>query len=179
MSYLDHFHRIKAFVFDVDGVLTDGSVVLLPDGQQMRQMHSKDGYALQIAVKKGYRVAIITGGNSQPVKDRLQALGITDIYLKSSHKDESMDDFLHSYDLQPEEVLYMGDDIPDLSAMLMVGLPACPADAAPEIKSCSKYISKKCGGEGCVREIIELIMKTQGTWYDHEKNSDNLAEFTW
>mgnify|MGYP000560005056 FL=1 len=90
-----------------------------------------------------------------------------------------MNDFLHSYDLQPEEVLYMGDDIPDLSAMLMIGLPACPADAAPEIKSCSKYISKKCGGEGCVREIIELIMKTQGTWYDHEKNSDNLAEFTW
>ncbi|MEQ9186868.1 MAG: HAD-IIIA family hydrolase [Cryomorphaceae bacterium] len=179
MSYLDHFERIKAFVFDVDGVLTDGSVVLLPDGQQMRSMQSKDGYALQIAVKKGYRVAIITGGNSLPVKERLQALGITDVYLKSSHKDESMDDFLHSYGLKPEEVMYMGDDIPDLSAMLMIGLPACPADAAPEIKSCSKYISKKRGGEGCVREIIELIMKTQGTWYDHEKNSDNLAEFTW
>lgn len=179
MSYLDSFEHIKAFVFDVDGVLTDGSVVLLPDGQQMRRMHSKDGYALQIAVKMGYRVAVITGGNSIQVKERLVALGIHDIYLKSSHKDESLQELMDIYDLSGDQIMYMGDDIPDLAALLMVGLPACPADGSNEVKEVAKYISKRNGGGGCVREIIELVMKTQGTWYDHDKNSDNLAEFTW
>lgn len=179
MSYLDHFPGIKAFVFDVDGVLTNGQVVLLPDGQQMRQMHSKDGYALQLAVKKGYHVCIITGGNSIQVKERLSALGITDIYLKSSYKDESMTDFMFSHDLKPEEIMYMGDDIPDIAAMNMIGLPACPADASPEIKTICQFISKKNGGEGCVRDIIEQIMKSQEKWYNPDENLNNLAEFTW
>ncbi len=179
MSYLDTFHQIKAFVFDIDGVLTDGKVVILPSGEQMRHMHSKDGYALQLAIKKGYPVAIISGSNATQVKERLQALGITDIYLKSAHKDESMEDFMFSYNLKAEEIMYMGDDIPDIVALRMIGLPACPADAAPEVKQMAQFIAKKGGGEGCVREIIELVMKTQGKWFDPEKNSDNLAAFTW
>mgnify|MGYP001026023784 FL=1 len=179
MSYLDLFGSIKAFVFDVDGVLTNGQVVLLPDGQQMRQMHSKDGYALQLAVKKGYHVCIITGGNSVQVKERLTALGITDIYLKSSHKDEAMSDFMFSHDLKSEEIMYMGDDIPDIAAMQMISLPTCPSDASPEIKAICQFVSKKNGGEGCVRDIIEQIMRSHEKWYNHEQNLDNLAEFTW
>lgn len=179
MSNLDHFQSIKAFVFDVDGVLTNGQVILLPDGQQMRHMHSKDGYALQLAVKKGYHVGIITGGNSVQVKERLQGLGITDVYMRVSHKDEAMEDFKFSYDLQDDQVMYMGDDIPDLAAMSMVGLPACPADASPEVKKVSQFVSHMNGGAGCVREIIELIMRSHGNWYDARKNPGNFAEFTW
>lgn len=179
MSHLDHISDIKAFVFDVDGVLTNGQVILLPDGQQMRHMHSKDGYALQLAVKKGYHVAIITGGNSTQVKERLQGLGITDTFLGVSHKDEAMEEFKFSYGLDYNEIMYMGDDIPDLAALLLVGLPCCPADGSPEVKSASKFISSRKGGAGCVREVVELIMRSQGTWYDPEKNLDNIAEFTW
>ena len=179
MSYLEKFQAIKAFVFDIDGVLTDGRVILLPSGEQMRYMHSKDGYALQLAVKKGYHVAVISGSNSEQVKERLQGLGITDVYLKSSHKDEAMTDFMYSYGLEPENIMYMGDDIPDLAALHMIGLPACPADAAPEVKEVVGLIAKAKGGEGCVREIIEQIMRSQGKWYDPEQNLDNLAEFTW
>lgn len=179
MTYLDLMKPIKAFVFDVDGVLTNGHVVLLPDGQQMRYMHSKDGYALQLAVKKGYHVAIITGGRSVQVKERLNGLGITDCYLGASHKDEAMEDFLYSYSLKGEEVMYMGDDIPDLSAMRMIGLAACPADASSEIKEYCSFISSVRGGEGCVRDIIEQIMRLHGNWYDPDKNLDNFAEFTW
>lgn len=179
MTYLDLFKPIKAFVFDVDGVLTNGHVVLLPDGQQMRYMHSKDGYALQLAVKKGYHVAIITGGRSIQVKERLNGLGITDCYLGSSHKDEAMEDFMFSYDLKPEEIMYMGDDIPDLPAMNMVGLPACPADGSSEVKQVCKFISNLNGGEGCVRDIIEQVMRVHGNWYNPESNLENFAEFTW
>ena len=179
MSYLDKFEAIRAFVFDVDGVLTNGHVVLLPDGQQMRYMHSKDGYALQLAIKKGYHVAIITGGNSIQVKERLNKLGVTDTYMKSSHKDESMQDFIFSHDLRTEQIMYMGDDIPDLPAMKMSGLSACPADASPEIRNHCDFVSKLRGGEGCVRDIIEQVMRHQDNWYDPEKNPDNFAEFTW
>lgn len=179
MSYLDHFKSIKAFVFDVDGVLTNGSVVLLPDGQQMRQMHSKDGYALQLALKKGYKVAVITGGGSVQVKDRLNGLGVNDTYMNVRHKDEAMADFKFSHDLEYDSILYMGDDIPDICALQMVGLPTCPADACPEVKSMSKFISKIKGGEGCVRDIIEQVMRAQGNWFDLETETHNLADFTW
>ncbi|MBT3647680.1 MAG: HAD hydrolase family protein [Flavobacteriales bacterium] len=179
MSYLDLFRPIKAFVFDVDGVLTDGKVVLLPDGQQMRTVNSKDGYALQLAVRKEYHVAIITGGNNLPMKERMNGLGITDTYLSSSHKNEAMDDFLHSYHLKSHEVMYMGDDIPDLPALEMVGLPSAPLDASEEVKSMAKFISKRNGGNGCVREIIELVMRAHGKWYDASRDNDNFAEFTW
>lgn len=179
MSYLDYFPKIKAFIFDVDGVLTNGQVVLLPDGQQMRQMHSKDGYALQMAVKKGYIVGIITGGKSVQVKERLSALGITDIYLGALHKDEALEDIIHSHSLNNDEIMYMGDDIPDLCVLTQVGLSACPADASSEVRNVSKYISQINGGGGCVRDIIEKIMRSHGNWYDQVENPDNFAEFTW
>lgn len=179
MNYLDKFKSIKALVFDVDGVMTNGHIVLMPDGQQMRYMHSKDGYAIQLAVKKGYHVAIITGGNSVQVKERLNSLGVTDTYMKSSHKDESMEDFMMSYSLKSEEVMYMGDDIPDLAAMQKVGLACCPADASSEIRSHCQFVSKVKGGEGCVRDIIEQIMRHHGNWFDPEQNMDDIPDFTW
>lgn len=179
MSYLDHFSTIKAFVFDVDGVLTNGQVVLLPDGQQMRQMHSKDGYALQMAIKKGYTVGIITGGKSIQVKERLAALGITDMYLGAMHKDEALEDFMYSHSLRSDEIMYMGDDIPDLCVLTKVGLPACPSDASQEVKTISKYVSLLTGGMGCARDIIEKVMRSHGNWYDQVENPDNFAEFTW
>lgn len=179
MSYLDLFRDIKSFVFDVDGVLTNGHVVLLPDGNQMRHMHSKDGYAIQLAVKKGYQVAAITGGSNEQVRDRLKGLGVQNIYLKISHKDEALDDFRFSCGLEYNQIMFMGDDIPDLAAMRHVGLPACPADASPEVRAISKYVSKLKGGEGCVRDIIEKIMRSHQTWFDTAINMDNIADFTW
>lgn len=179
MSYLDRFKNIKALVFDVDGVLTNGQVTLLPDGQQMRQMHSKDGYALQLAVKKGYIVSIITGGKSIQVKERLSALGITDIYLGALHKDDALDDLKSAYSIDNEEIMYMGDDIPDLCVLNQVGLPTCPADASAEVKNVAQYISFRNGGDGCARDIIEKIMRSHNNWYDQLNNPENLAEFTW
>lgn len=179
MSYLDHFEKIRALVFDVDGVLTNGQVILLPDGGQMRHMHSKDGYALQLAVKMGYHVGVITGGSSIPVKERLVALGITDVYLGSSNKEEALEDFRFSYHLEFDEIMYMGDDIPDLCAMQHVGLATTPADGCPEVKNISHFVSKRNGGEGCVREIVELIMRSHNKWYDQLNNPENHAEFTW
>lgn len=156
--------NIKAIVLDVDGVLTDGSVVLMPDGEQVRTMNIKDGYALQLAVKKGIKVAIITGGKSESVKTRLNGLGITDVYLGINDKEDAVLDFISSYDLKLAEVMYMGDDMPDYLPMKKVGIAACPADAVQEIKQICIYQSQKKGGEGCVRDIIEQVMKVQGKW---------------
>ena len=155
---------IRAFVFDVDGVLTDGSLILLPGGEQVRTMNIRDGYALQLAVKKGYYVAVITGGRSEEVRKRLVGLGITDVFLDSQVKRDSYEEFIASYDLKKENILYMGDDMPDLEVMSIVGVPACPKDAAAEIREISIYISEKKGGEGCVRDVIEQVMRLQGKW---------------
>src|SRR5690606_26899975 len=168
-SYIEQMGNIKAFVFDVDGVLTNGHVVLMPDGQQLRYVHSRDGYAIQLAVKKGYYVAAISGGNSEPMKERLRKLGMTDIYMKVAHKDEAMDDFRHACHLEIDEILYMVDDIPDLPLMHTVGFPCCPADAAPEVMDQAIFISQRNGGEGCVREVIENCMRLHGKWYDPGK----------
>lgn len=162
------FTRIKGFAFDVDGVLTDGSVALHPGGDMMRSMNIKDGYAIQYCIKKNYPIAIITGGSSEMVKTRFANLGVTDIYLKSFSKLENLDDFRYKYSLELEDILYMGDDLPDYEVMTKVGLPTCPSDAVIEIKSISKYISHKNGGEGCVRDVIEQVMRVQGTWMDSE-----------
>lgn len=179
MSYLDLFPSIRAFVFDVDGVLTNGHVILLPDGQQMRHMHSKDGYALQLAVKHGYIVAAITGGKNVQVKERLEGFGVQDVYLLSSQKDHDLTDLMKKHGLQPEEVMYMGDDIPDLAALHRVALPCCPKDAAPEVKAMSAFVSEKNGGEGCVRDIIEKVMRSHSKWYDASKLGKEMEEFTW
>ncbi len=160
--------RIKAFIFDVDGVLTNGSVTLMPDGEQVRMMNIKDGYALQLAVKKGYKVAIISGGRSEMVRKRLNGLGITDIYLGSHTKMVQYEEFLMQYDLQADEVLYMGDDIPDYEVMRHVGVATCPKDSAPEIKNICIYISDKNGGKGAVRDVIEQVLKVQDNWMNDD-----------
>lgn len=164
MNVLSLFKPITTFVFDVDGVLTDGTVQLLPNGEQSRKMSIKDGYALQLAIKKGYRIAIISGGRSESVVSRLQGLGIKDIYTGITDKQERLQDYVFEHDLRWEEVIFMGDDIPDYRAMQLVGLPTCPADAAPEIKSICRYVSPFTGGAGCVRDVIEKVLKLNGHW---------------
>lgn len=169
MSSINYdLNKIKAFVFDVDGVLSCDVIPLHPNGDPMRTVNIKDGYALQLAVKKGYQVAIITGGYTEAVRIRFSRLGITHIYMKSAVKLKDYQDFLEKTGLQPEEVMYAGDDIPDYEVMKLVGLPVAPADAAPEIKWIAKYISHKNGGHGVARDVIEQTMKAQGVWMGDE-----------
>lgn len=169
MSSINYdLNKIKAFVFDVDGVLSCDVIPLHPNGDPMRTVNIKDGYALQLAVKKGYQVAIITGGYTEAVRIRFSRLGITHIYMKSAVKLKDYQDFLEKTGLQPEEVMYAGDDIPDYEVMKFVGLPVAPADAAPEIKRIAKYISHKNGGHGVARDVIEQTMKAQGVWMGDE-----------
>jgi len=163
-SYKEIMPQITTFIFDVDGVLTDGTVTVFPNGELVRNMNIKDGYALKTAVKKGYKVCIITGGTNEAVRDRLRALGITDIYLGAHNKIEQLDEYLDIYNVNADHVLYMGDDIPDYPVMKRVGLAACPKDAVPEIQDISHYISQKKGGNGCVRDVIEQVLKVQDKW---------------
>lgn len=156
--------RIKTFLFDVDGVLTNGQIFLLQSGEFIRNLNSKDGYALQLAVKKGYRIAIITGGNSQIVKNALRGLGVEDVFLSQHNKLQCYKDYINEHDLKEDEILYMGDDLPDYEVMQRVGLAVCPFDAATEIKEICTYISGRKGGEACVRDVIEQVMRSQGTW---------------
>lgn len=157
--------KIKALAFDVDGVLSTNNVILLGDGRQPhRTANIKDGYALQLAVKCGLDVAIITGGRSPEVIERYRGLGISHVFSGVSVKIDCFEEWLLSTGLRAEEVLYMGDDIPDYEVMRACGCPCCPADAAPEIKSVSCYISQQCGGHGCVRDVVEQVLRAQGKW---------------
>ena len=164
MNYKEIFKNITTVVLDVDGVLTNGDIILMPGMQPVRKMNAKDGYAMQLAVRNGIRMAIITGGKSPEVKERLQGLGITDIYLGASSKMESYEDLKMCYDLKDEEILYMGDDLPDYDIMKIVALAAAPQDAAPEIKSVADYVSPVNGGKGCVRDVLEQLLKIQDKW---------------
>jgi len=165
MSTIPHdLTTIKAAVFDVDGVLSSDLVPLYITGEPMRTANIKDGYALSLAVKKGFIIGIITGGRTDAVRIRFASLGIQYIYMGASDKKVNFADFLEKTGLKPHEVAYMGDDIPDYEVMLQVGLPTCPADAAPEIKGIAKYISHKKGGEGCGRDLLEQILKAQDLW---------------
>lgn len=159
--------RITTFIFDYDGVLTDGHVLLTDSGDALRMANVKDGYALQLAIKNGYRVAIITGGRSQSIRTRFEALQIKDVFIGVQNKLEVFNNYLEKHGLHPEEVLYMGDDIPDFELMRAAGIPTCPSDACEEIKSVAKYISGYAGGRGCVRDVIEQVMKVQGKWMNH------------
>ncbi|MFZ1451447.1 MAG: HAD-IA family hydrolase [Ferruginibacter sp.] len=161
---LEKFKSIKTFVFDVDGVLTDGNLLILNDGQMARLMNIKDGYALQLAIKKGYRVVIISGGTSGAVQERLEKLGVTDCFLKVDNKKEKLLAYVAQHQLNLDEVLFMGDDIPDYVPMQLTGLPCCPADAVAEIKQLSQYISPVAGGKGCARDVIEKVLKLNGHW---------------
>ncbi len=165
MNYKKKLHKIKAIVLDVDGVLTDGSVLLAPDGSMNRIMNVKDGYAMQYAIKQGMVVAVITGGHEPQVKKRLKYLGLTDIYMKSIDKVEDYKDLKFKYELDDSEILYIGDDIPDLEILKQCGLSVCPQDAASEVKEIVDYVSYKEGGKGCVRELIEQCLKVQGKWH--------------
>jgi 3-deoxy-D-manno-octulosonate 8-phosphate phosphatase (KDO 8-P phosphatase) len=163
------FERITTFIFDVDGVLTDSTILLFENGLQARRMNIKDGYALQLAIKKGYRVLIVSGGESAPVVDRLNKLGITEIRMGVNDKKSLVADYIEQNGLKKDEVLFMGDDMPDLSVMMAVGLATCPADAVPEIKGVSRYISPANGGHGCVRDVIEKVLKLNEHWH-HEQD---------
>ena len=171
-NFKEELGSVKAFVFDVDGVLSNAKIILHPEHHLMRTMNIKDGFAMQYAVRKGYPIGIITGGNSKVVESRFKNLGITDIYLSSKNKQHDLTDFLSRYDLKPENILYMGDDLPDYFVMKDVGFPTCPSDAVEEIKSISIYISDKPGGEGCVRDVIEQVLRLQGKWMESDA-------FTW
>lgn len=164
MNLLERFSSIKTFVFDMDGVLTDGSLIIMPGNEYIRTMNIKDGYALQLAVKKGYNVVVISGSVSKPCAERLEYLGVRNVFMKVKDKEEVLAQFLLSNHLKWEETLFMGDDIPDLEVMKLVGLSACPADAVPEIKAVSTFISTINGGKGCVREVIEKVLKLNNDW---------------
>ncbi|MEZ7515446.1 KdsC family phosphatase [Flavobacterium frigidarium] len=166
-SYKELMNDITTFVFDVDGVLTDSSVMVTTEGEILRTMNIRDGYAMKAAVENGYNVCVISGGNNEGVRVRLRNLGITDIHLGTPDKVETFKEYIELYNIKPEQVLYMGDDIPDYHVMKLVGLPTCPQDACPEIKTISKYISHKNGGKAAARDVIEQVMKVHGKWMTH------------
>lgn len=167
ISYKERLNHITTFIFDIDGVLTDG-VVYPYHGELLRGLYSKDGYAIQYAVKKGYKVFVITGGNSEDVKTSLIHLGVTEVHLRSSHKVQVYEQLKEKHGFKDEEVLYMGDDLPDYQVMQLVGMAACPQDSAIEIKHISHYQSPYFGGKGCVRDMIEQTLRVQENWFHEE-----------
>lgn len=173
MMFLQKLHTIKAFIFDVDGVLTDGTVHVTESGEQLRRFNIKDGYALQLAVKRGYPVAVISGAKSLGVISRLKGLGIKSIYTGIDNKMLVFEKFIAENNISQDQIAYMGDDVPDLLIMKKVGLPTCPADAVEEIKAVSLYISPKNGGFGCARDIIEKVLKIQNKWHDENPSADD------
>ena len=166
INFKEVLPQIKLFVFDIDGVLSDGSIHCFNTGEQLRVLNIKDGYALQLAIKKGYKVAIISGGQSEAVLKRLNLLGITDIFMSVHHKLPLLKQYLSDNNILPEEALYMGDDIPDWECLKYVGAATCPADAANDIIQICPYVSSFGGGKGCVRDVIEQVLKVQGKWMD-------------
>lgn len=163
-SYKEYLAEITTFIFDVDGVLTDGSITVTTEGEMLRTMSIKDGFALKTAVDAGFNVCIISGGSNEGVRKRLAGLGIKDIYLGVHNKIEQLNAYLENNTIQKSQTLYMGDDIPDYPVMKLVGLPCCPQDAVAEIKGISKYVSHKGGGKGAVRDVIEQVLKVQNKW---------------
>lgn len=161
--------KIKAIIFDVDGVLSSEVISMHPDGEPMRTVNIKDGYAIQLACKQGLHIAIMTGGNTESVYRRYTGLGVADVYMKCSVKIKTYEEFLAKYSLTDDEILYMGDDIPDYEIMKRCGCPCCPADACPEIKDISIYIRNRNGGMGCGRDIIEQVLRVHGKWMSDAK----------
>lgn len=164
MNYKILMNNIKCFVFDVDGVLTNSMLHVTTSGELLRQMNIKDGYVLKEALNQGFNICVISGGKNEGVRERLRNLGVTDIHLGISDKVKVLKEFCDIYQIKMEEVLYMGDDIPDLYPMKLVGLPTCPQDACAEVKAISKYVSHQKGGDGAVRDVIEQVLKVQGKW---------------
>ena len=165
-NYKEYLEHITTFIFDVDGVLAEDQLLVSSNGDLLRVMHSKDGMAIKIAVKKGFNVAIISGGLNEGVKIRLERLGVKDVFLGISDKVTTYNDYVKTNSLISENILYMGDDLSDYELMKLVGLPCAPQDAVQEIKAISKYVSHKKGGKGCARDVIEQVLKVQGKWMD-------------
>ena len=163
-NYKSKLNHISTFIFDVDGVLTDGSIILMPDGSLTRTMNTRDGFAMKYALDNGYKLVIITGGKDKQIKERLSMLGINDIYLGIHNKLEVYHELKMMYNLADQEILYMGDDMPDYEVLQEVGLSTCPHDAVPDIRQIVDYISPFDGGKGCVRDVIEQTLKAQGKW---------------
>ncbi|MCR5131225.1 MAG: HAD-IIIA family hydrolase [Prevotella sp.] len=161
--------KIKAIIFDIDGVLSAQTVLMDQNGEPLRSVNIRDGYAIQLAQKMGLRIVILTGGRTESIRLRYQYLGVEDIFLSCAVKVKTYDDFKAKYGLKDDEIAYMGDDIPDIEIMNRVGCPCCPADACPEVKAVSVYISDKIGGHGCGRDIIEQVMRAQSKWMSDEK----------
>ena len=157
-------NKIKAIIFDIDGVLSAETITLSPEGEPLRTVNIKDGYAIQLAVKLGLRIAIMTGAKTQAVRRRYEGLGVEDVYVGCSVKIKTYEEFLQKYGLADEEVMFMGDDIPDLEVMRRVGCPVCPKDACPEILEVSRYVSHLRGGYGCGRDVIEQTLRAQDKW---------------
>lgn len=163
---LQNLKNINTFIFDIDGVLTDGSILAAESGELLRSFNIKDGYALQLAIKKGYKVCLISGANGAAIAKRFAGLGLTDVFLGVSNKVAVFEAYLEQNNISAEQVLYMGDDIPDYEVMLKVGIATCPIDAVDEIKQIAHYISAKKGGEAAVRDVIEKVLKVQKAWFD-------------
>ncbi len=171
-NYKEKLKNISTFIFDYDGVLSDGHILILNNGEHVRSGYVKDGFAIHLARKKSYRIAVISGGTSMAMEARCRILGIEDVFLRVVDKTVVFDQYIAEHKLNPDHILYMGDDLPDYPVMKRVGLAACPSDAAEEIKSVSAYISPYAGGKGCVRDIIEQVLKVKGEWMDEDA-------FTW
>lgn len=161
--------KIRAIIFDVDGVLSAETITLHPNGEPMRTVNIKDGYAIQLAMKLGLRIVILTGGTTESVRMRYERLGVEDVYMGCAVKLKTYDEFLAKYGLQDEEVMYMGDDVPDYEIMRRVGCPVCPSDACPDIRAISIYVSHQRGGYGCGRDVIEQVLRAQGKWVMNAK----------
>ena len=167
LAFKKKLHQVKAFAFDVDGVFSREMLIHV-SGALMRQMNAKDGYAVQYALKKGYPVAVITGAACESIGVRFKTLGVTDVYFRSADKTADLEDFCLRYGIRPEEVLYMGDDLPDYHVMQCAGVSACPRDAADEVKAIADYVSDREGGAGCVRDVIEQTLKLHGRWMEQD-----------
>lgn len=170
MNYLEKFKDIQTFIFDVDGVLTNSEIIVLESGKLLRKMNIRDGYAIKHAMKSGYRVVIITGGKSEGVVTRLKNLGVEDVYYGISDKVDAYEEVVFTYDIHPTQILYMGDDFPDIPVMHKVGIAACPRDAAHEVIEIADYISPVNGGKGCARDVIEKVMRLHGKWMPDDES---------
>tara|TARA_S200000501_G_scaffold378467_1_gene441224 strand:+ start:1640 stop:2164 length:525 start_codon:yes stop_codon:yes gene_type:complete len=163
-NYKNKLKKIKAFILDVDGVLTNGGLIIYPDGKFLRQMNAKDGYAIKLAIKHGYIIGVITGGREQNIKTRLEHLGVKEVFLGAHNKLPILKEFLKKHNLHKDDVMYMGDDIPDLEVLKHVGFSCCPFDASFDVQNICDYISMKKGGEGCVRDVIEQTLRVTDKW---------------
>lgn len=175
MAFLDNLKNITTFIFDIDGVLTDGTITATESGEYLRTFNIKDGYAMQLAVKKGYRICIISGAKGISLEKRFTNLGIEDFYLGISNKLPVFENYITQNGIDAQSVLYMGDDVPDKAIMQVVGIATCPNDAVAEIKAVSHFISPFNGGKAAVRDIIEKVMLVQGRWHDDNPSAKDSA----